>query len=61
MEGEEHSVCGSITLEEWNGSSSTKLFRTATITASSSLSIQRLSLSPPLFSIPNFKILFVAS
>ncbi|XP_010554276.1 PREDICTED: protein root UVB sensitive 3 isoform X2 [Tarenaya hassleriana] len=30
-----------ITLEEWNGSSSTKLFRTATITASSSLSIHR--------------------
>ncbi|CAN8305290.1 unnamed protein product [Cochlearia groenlandica] len=33
----------SITLEEWNGSSSTKLFRTATITASSSLSIERSS------------------
>ncbi|OMO72011.1 hypothetical protein COLO4_27886 [Corchorus olitorius] len=30
-----------VIIEEWNGSSSTKLFRTATITASSSLSIQR--------------------
>ncbi|CAE5957403.1 unnamed protein product [Arabidopsis arenosa] len=41
MREEEVSDCGSITLEEWNGSSSTKLFKTATITASSSLSIQR--------------------
>ncbi|OMO93493.1 hypothetical protein CCACVL1_06483 [Corchorus capsularis] len=30
-----------LIIEEWNGSSSTKLFRTATITASPSLSIQR--------------------
>ncbi|ANM57716.1 Root UVB sensitive family [Arabidopsis thaliana x Arabidopsis arenosa] len=41
MREEQVSDCGSITLEEWNGSSSTKLFKTATITASSSLSIQR--------------------
>ncbi|XP_024008322.1 protein root UVB sensitive 3 isoform X2 [Eutrema salsugineum] len=41
MGEEELTDCASITLEEWNGSSSTKLFRTATITASPSLSIRR--------------------
>jgi hypothetical protein len=46
MREEQVSDCGSITLEEWNGSSSTKLFKTATITASSSLSIQRFFFIP---------------
>ncbi|GAV61448.1 DUF647 domain-containing protein [Cephalotus follicularis] len=40
METQVKSVSG-VVIEEWNGSSSTKLFKTATITASPSLSIQR--------------------